>query len=448
MSDTIAAIATGGEKSAIGIVRVSGEGAIAAAEAVFRPSRGKKLGDLEPGRLYYGEILDRGGETVDLGLCAFSRAPKSYTGEDTAELHCHGSPVVMAETLAALFKAGARQAEAGEFTKRAFLNGKLDLTEAEAVADLIDSRSPAAAANAAGQLTGAIRSRADAVYERLLAVASHFEAAVDFPEEGVEPFLPEEYREAIGFAGAELSRLAATYDRGRFLKTGVPTAIVGRPNVGKSSLFNALLGYDRAIVTPIAGTTRDTIEESVTLGDLTLRISDTAGLRDTPDAVEAQGVLRAERAAEAAELVIGVFDGSEELKQEDGRTLRALERAKFSLAVINKSDLPQRLAGVEGIRLSARTCDGLEEFIERLKSMFAGEKSPRGGLITNPRQYGAVKRAADSLDSARRALDAGLTPDAVLTDIEEAMDALASLTGRSVKEDVVAGIFSRFCVGK
>ena len=447
MSDTIAAIATGDKKSAIGIVRISGDGALNALFSVFRP-KSVRAEDMKAGRLYYGELKDASGETVDLCLATLSKAPRSYTGEDTAELHCHGSPVILAEALRALFKAGARQAEAGEFTKRAFLNGKLDLTGAEAVADMIDAESPLAAKNAVLQLSGAVFARAEAIYDALVAISSHFQATVDFPDDGVEDFRLEEYRGTLTSARDELNRLASTYERGRYIRGGLPCAIVGRPNAGKSSLFNALLGYERAIDTPVAGTTRDALSESLTVGGMTLRISDTAGLRDASDFIEAEGIRRAEAAADAARLVIGVFDGSQALTPEDERTMRAMESAPVSIAVLNKSDLPKLSDMPAAVRVSAKTGEGIDALTERIKAALEPYSGESGALLTNERHLRHIENAASALASAITAVELGATPDAVLTVLEEAQSALASLMGKNLRDDVVNDVFSRFCVGK
>ena len=297
MWDTIAAIATGANMGAVGIVRVSGPAAISAAGRVFCAQSGCPAADFESRRLYYGSLLDASGEVLDHCLCTVNRAPHSYTGEDTAEFQCHGSPVLLQTVLETLFQADVRQAEAGEFTKRAFLNGKLNLVQAEAVIDLIGAETARAAKNAAGQLGGAISRQTDAVYDGLADILAHFYAELDYPDEDIEPFYLAEYRDALNGYAAEVETLLATCRRGQILTRGVGTAILGRPNVGKSSLLNALLGYERAIVTERPGTTRDTLEERVLLGDTLLRLIDTAGLRETADVVERLGVERALMAA-------------------------------------------------------------------------------------------------------------------------------------------------------
>ena len=319
--DTIAAIATGPAAAAIGVVRVSGQGCFACCDRLFRAASQTPFSRQEPRKMVFGEMLDAEGRVIDRGLAVRFPAPHSYTGEDSAELHCHGSPVVLRELLSALFAAGARQAGPGEFTKRAFLNGRLDLTQAEAVIDLIDAETAAAARNAAAQLEGGLRRVLEPIQETLLDIASRFYAVVDYPDEDIQDVNPAEIARAMASAEDALTRLLAACRRGQVLKKGVPTAIVGRPNVGKSSLLNALLGYERAIVTDIPGTTRDTVEESVLCGGVLLRLIDTAGLRETEDTVEQLGVERSRRAMEEAELILLVDDTLER----GGQRARALD---------------------------------------------------------------------------------------------------------------------------
>ena len=343
LSDTIAAIATGNVISAIGIVRISGDNALTVADNVFCASCGISLKDAQDRHLYYGELVSADGELIDLCLCVVSRAPNSYTGEDTVELHCHGSPVVLSEVLRALFKNGARQAYAGEFTKRAFLNGRMDLTQAESVIDLIEAETPLAAQNAARQLGGAVCEKMNAIYDKLIDIMAHFHAVIDYPDEDIEDFKMQGYLTVLRECEEELRCMLGTHERGRVLKSGIPTAIVGRTNTGKSSLLNALLGYERAIVTDIHGTTRDTVEEKVIIGKVLLRLIDTAGLRQTDDTVEKLGVQRTLDALQGAGLIIVVLDGSEPLCDGDMEVLRAVqaygENNAPKIAVINKSDL-------------------------------------------------------------------------------------------------------------
>ncbi len=456
MADTIAAISTGGGISAIGMIRVSGDGAIDITNRVFRAKSGIDLHDAEDRKLYYGELLDAEGNVIDICLCTVSHGPGSYTGEDTAELQCHGSPVVLAEGLRSLFAAGARMALAGEFTKRAFLNGCMDLSQAEAVIDLIDSETAAAARNAVGQLDGAISRRIDSIYSSLLDIMAHFHAVLDYPDEDIDEFESARYAGTLRSASDSLNDLLSTFSRGRILKEGIPSAIIGRPNTGKSSLLNAMLGYERAIVTSIAGTTRDTIEEKIRIGDLLLRLTDTAGIHRTDDTVEKLGVERSIRAAENAQLVLAVFDGSEPLTDEDKRVIEAAKNAPCSIAIINKSDLWPEIDSEAVYREFEHVClvsaaygGGIEVLENTIADLFAdGAEYPSGEILTNARHADAVSRARSSIEDALDAIQSGVTPDAVLTSVEDALSALGEITGKTMREDITARIFERFCVGK
>ena len=467
MSEPIAAIATGQSRCAIGVIRVSGDGCFAVCDKIFRADSGKAFSDLPPRSMSLGRLSDKSGAVIDRALAVRFPAPHSYTGEDCAEFHCHGSPVVLREALLSLFDAGARQATAGEFTKRAFLNGQLDLTEAEAVIDLIDAETAAAARNAAAQLDGALRRVLEPIQEALLDVAGRFYAVVDYPDEDIEDTRPEEIAAALSRSGAALDNLLAACRRGRVLKSGVKTAVIGRPNAGKSSLFNALAGFDRVIVTDIPGTTRDTVEEAVVCGGVLLRLTDTAGLRDASDAVERLGVERSRKAVADADLIFVVTDGSASPTDEDADAVRlARESGKPWVLVENKRDLPRNASfdawadavtaeasaqtgdAPSAVRVSAKTGEGLEELERVVGELFPmGDASP-GALLTDQRQEDAARRAREALSRAESALQSGFTPDAVLTDVEDALDAVGELTGRSAKEELVSHIFSRFCVGK
>lgn len=452
MSDTIAAVSTGMQVSAIGILRLSGDKAINIVDKLFIPRSGKKMSESEDRKLVFGSLCDLDGQTLDICLCTISRAPHSYTGENTAEIQCHGSPAVLRAALDAVFALGARQALPGEFTKRAFLNGRMDLTSAEAVADIIDAETAEAAKNAAGQLGGAIGRRIDKIYDFLTDLSSHYHAVLDYPDDDIEDFTLVAYKAELHAAIAELKRLADSYSGGKLLHGGIPAAIIGRPNAGKSSLLNAVLGYDRAIVTNIPGTTRDTIEEKLRLGGVLLRLTDTAGLRETDDEIERLGVMRSHEAMENAELVIAVIDGSGEVTAEDEEIIRCAEKAPHAVVAVSKSDLgkiavlPETTLPV--VELSSMTGEGLEKLAEVIKTLFPMPDAPAGEILTNARQAEAVDRALASLTAAYDALLQGCTPDIVLTEAEGAMSALGELSGKTVREDVTNRIFERFCVGK
>ncbi|MCQ2406105.1 MAG: tRNA uridine-5-carboxymethylaminomethyl(34) synthesis GTPase MnmE [Oscillospiraceae bacterium] len=449
MSDTIAAISSGNVIAGIGIVRLSGDDAIAIADKVFVPFAGKPMAERADRTLVYGTLLGCDGAVIDHCLCTVSRGPGSYTGENTAEFQCHGSPVVLREGLESLFAAGARQALAGEFTKRAFLNGRMDLTQAEAVIELIHAETVEGAKNAAGQLSGAVSRKTDKIYSDLTDISAHYHAVIDYPDEDIEDFRLEEYLETMKGAERELKKLLDSFSHGRILRDGVPTAIIGRPNAGKSSLLNALLGYDRAIVTSIPGTTRDTIEEKLVLGGILLRLTDTAGLRSTDDEIERIGVQRSRAAADSAELVIALIDGSAGANEEDREILSMAAAAPRSIVCISKADLSSCVEIEGAVRISSLTGEGLGELEDRVKSLFPENTSyVSGEIITSARQAEAVKRALSSVRAAMSAMSAGIMPDAVLTETEAAMEALGELSGKTVREDITARIFERFCVGK
>ena len=440
MTDTIAAIATPPATGAIGIIRLSGPQARAVADRIFFPYSkpdGAALSALPPRCAHFGRVLDADGRLLDKALALVFPAPHSYTGEDCVELHCHGGLRLLDRVLSLCFANGARQAEAGEFTKRAFLNGRLDLTEAEAVADLIHAET----------LEG-VRNAAD--------VTAHFTAYIDYTDEGVEP--PDcAGAEAICRQSAKrLADLADSFAGGRLFTEGIRCAIVGRPNAGKSSLLNALCGFERSIVTDLAGTTRDTVEETVQVGPILLRLIDTAGLRSGAEAVEQLGIERTKAAVRQAGLVVAVFDGGEAFTEADRAVCSLLADTTVPIvAAVNKSDLPQRLdraaapALADAVSVSAATGAGLELLRQRICALCAADAvRPDGSMITNRRQAEALKRAAEAARHAAEALCAGFTPDIAWVDAEAALSAIGEVTGQTVNAEILSRVFERFCVGK
>ncbi len=453
MAHPIAAIATGLVRSGIGILRMSGDGCIDLANRVFALYNGQALSSLPDRKLARGTLFDAQNRPIDEAMVFVSHAPHSYTGEDTAEFQCHGSPAVLTAGLSALLSNGFHQASPGEFTKRAFLNGQMDLTQAEAVIDLIDAETADAAANAAGQVAGVLRKQLDPIYDSLMDICSHFHAVLDYPDEDIESFRLQAYADTLTSASKKLDALLSSCRRGNFIKNGVQAAILGAPNAGKSSLLNALAGFDRVIVTDIPGTTRDAVEQTVTLGRHLLRLLDTAGIRDTSDTVEHLGVERSFQAAQSCQLAFFVVDGSKPLTPEDEAAMDAALQAPEAIAILNKQDLPCVIDPCElpfsyVIPVSCAKQEGLDLLEQALDMVFDDEAPCDGSILTNARQADAIAKSRASIEAALSSLRLGMTPDAVLVDVEAAMEALGEATGRVVREDITNRIFERFCVGK
>ena len=451
---TIAAISTAKGGAGISVIRVSGDQAIVVAERVFRAQSNKKLFTMSGYTCALGAAYS-GTDKLDECIATVFRAPHSYTGEDVVELSCHGGAYVTARVLRALYDAGAQPAEPGEFTKRAFLNGKLDLIEAESVMDIISARSRGAARAALSVKDGALSRRIEKIKATLLDKAAHLSAWADYPEEDIPEVEDAALTQALEAAKAALESIIRDFDNGRVLKDGIDTAIVGHPNVGKSTLMNLLAGYDKSIVTAVAGTTRDVVEESVSLDDIVLNLSDTAGIRATDDEVERIGVDKAVRRLNSAALVLCVFDASQPMTEEDKAIIKEIGDTP-AVAILNKADLPvvmektaleSRFSHV--LKMSAKHAEGVEELIGMIKEICSlTEFDSHEALVYNERQRTLAMQARDSVCEALNALQTGVTYDAVTVSIEEAIGSLCELTGERVTDEVVDRVFHSFCVGK
>lgn len=442
-NDTIAALSTPPGEGALAVVRISGPQAWEIARKIFRGAR-----EFEPRRAHHGRVLNADGVVDEVVLTAW-RGPASYTGEDVVELCGHGGALVSAQVLRTALDAGARAAGPGEFTQRAFLNGKMDLTQAEAVMDLIRAQTPLAARAAAEQLRGRIGDEISAIREALLDIVAHVEAYIDFPDEDIDPDTGASMRGRLIAARERITKLLATADEGRILREGVRLAICGRPNAGKSSLLNRLLGYDRAIVSPTPGTTRDTIEESLSLRGIPFRVIDTAGLRETADAIEREGVHRARAAVERADVVLRVIDATEPEAIADPPV------AEDEILVLNKIDRVSEMRNAEwGMRnvmpISCTNGEGLDALIDAIVSRVRAEPAgARDSLAAiNARHQACLQRAATALDAALERFDAGAEPEFVAVDLRAALDATGEVVGVVDTEDILGRIFSSFCIGK
>ena len=451
---TIAAISTPRALGGISVIRISGEEALAVADKIFTPISAKEKPSQMAGyTCAYGKVTD-GNNDIDEAVLTVFRAPRSYTGEDVAEISCHGGIFVTEQILRLALKNGAVPAEAGEFTKRAFLNGKINLTQAEAVMDTISAGGRAELRCAAALRDGALFRRIKSVSDSIVTLLGSLAAWVDYPEDDIPAVDETEIEKVLTAAIAELGEMLKGYDNGRIIREGIDTAIVGKPNVGKSTLMNLLSGCERSIVTEIAGTTRDIVEESVRLGDVVLRLSDTAGIHDTEDIVENQGVRLAKKKLETAQLVLAVFDTGEALTDED-ISLAESCTGKLSLAILNKSDLEQRFDFEKishcfgaSVSISAKS-GGLGELEKVLGKLLKTEEfSPEAGVLANERQRRCAERAKVSFEQALDALHCGATLDAVTIIIDDGENALLELTGERASEAVVDEVFSHFCVGK
>ncbi len=456
--DTISQIATPHGAGGIGIIRVSGGNALGVARRVFRPAAGGTLGNIAPYTAHYGHIVAADGTVIDECILLYMRAPHSYTGEDTVELQCHGGAVVLREVLLRTWEAGARPAEAGEFTKRAFLHGRLDLARAEGVMELIAAKSTRAAHAARERLAGVFSQAVTDIRTQILGAVAHIEAGIDFPEDDIPAASAERLAAEIDAASAAVRRLLVGADTGRILREGVKTVIVGRPNVGKSSLLNALLGMERAIVTDVPGTTRDIIEEEISVAGIPLRLLDTAGLRAAEDAVEQIGGARTQQHLTGAELILPVFDAAEPLTPGDHAPLsRPSAAAADTILLFSKEDRPSLLSAADFsavaapvLRISAQEGTGLDALREEIAAHIVrreGDLSD-GALPNKEREIEALRRAETHLTAAAETLAAGLGTDFVSIDLRAAYDALGEILGETVDTDLIDRIFSEFCIGK
>ena len=451
---TIAAISTAQGEGGIGVIRISGDNALLIADKIFKSVSGKRIINMQGYTAAFGKVIENGSKIDEVVALVF-RAPHSYTGEDIVELSCHGGVYITKQVLRTVFNAGAVPAQAGEFTKRAFLNGKIDLTEAEAVIDIIRAKSKSAARAALCVKEGALRKKIDSVKNDLLSQAAHLSAWADYPEEDIAEVTYESLQKTCKNAINILENLLDSYDSGQAIKQGIDTVIAGKPNVGKSTLMNLLSGYEKSIVTDIPGTTRDIVEDTVVVGDVILRLSDTAGLRDTDDAVEKIGVDRAKKRLEQCRLLLAVFDNSRELNNDDKQLILQAENIPC-IAIINKVDLEQKL-DVNYIKskiqhivyVSATKGEGKEELIKAVEDIAGTAKlDPSEGILANERQRCAVSNALKSVKEAEAALISGMTFDAVTVLLEDAISELLELTGEKTSDEIVDRVFHNFCVGK
>ena len=451
---TIAAISTAQASAGISVIRISGDHAIDIADRVFRSKSGKQLSDMKGYTCALGEaIADK--EAIDECIATVFRAPHSYTGENVVELSCHGGVYVTSRVLRAVYDAGAEAAQAGEFTKRAFLNGKLDLIEAESVMDIISSRSKASVRAALHVKEGALSRRINSVKDTLLNLAAHLNAWADYPEEDIPAVEDSALSDHLTIVQKELQKILSDYDNGKILKDGIDAVIAGKPNVGKSTLMNLLSGYDKSIVTSVAGTTRDIVEEAVSLGDIVLNLSDTAGIRETGDEIESIGVDKARSRVNSASLLLCVFDASAPLTEED-EAIIGLAKDVPAVAILNKDDLPRRLDEeqikenfTEVIFMSAKLATDADDLVQAIKRICAvGDLNHSSALIYNERQRSLTMKAITCVVEAIEALHMGLTLDAITVLIEEAITYLCELTGESVTDEVIDKVFHQFCVGK
>ena len=455
--DTISAIATAQGEGGIGIIRLSGGEALTVADKMFRPASGKSILDYPSHRAVYGTVVDEEGRTVDEAMAIIMKAPHSYTKEDVVELQCHGGVMPLRKTLALTYAYGARPAEGGEFTKRAFLNGRLDLSQAQAVMDIITAKTDRSLKMATGHLTGQFSAQIKEWRHEILGQIAHLEAAIDFPEDEVDDVVTEEVSDKVSEVRQNIAKFLKTAGTGRILREGLMTAIVGKPNVGKSSLLNALLQEERAIVTDIPGTTRDSIEEYANVGGVPLRIIDTAGIRATEDVVERIGVEKARQMVNEAALVLALFDGSRPLDKEDEEILELLQ-GREAIVLLNKSDLApvvtaamlQNKTKTAVLEISTKEQHGLDALTAAIQDKVYGGQvmTDEGSFVSDERQANILRQADSHLAAALNTIAAGMGLDFISIDLRSAWEKLGEITGETVGEDIIDEIFSKFCIGK
>lgn len=461
LNDTIAAVSTPRGKGGIAVIRISGADALEISDKIFAPACKKKLSELPSARAAYGNIYHNSTNAqtpVDNGIAIIFRAPHSFTGEDTVEISCHGGLLVTEAVLSAVLSAGARHAEAGEFTRRAFVNGKMALSEAEALSNLLEANNYSQMRLARSGLEGKLEEKCNAIYAQLRFTLASLYAKIDYPDEELADLSAEEMSEKLSTSLEGVRKIAATYKSGHAIAEGIKTVICGRPNVGKSSLYNRIVGREAAIVTDVEGTTRDVLEETASLGGVTLRLCDTAGLRPSSDRVEQIGIERAYEKIENAELILALFDGSTVLGGEDFELIDYLKDKKEKVvATINKSELESKIdkeyiAEIFGeiIEISAQSEDGIQPLADAAESRFLDKELDieRDAIVFGARQHASLTKTQTHLESALEILNLGGEVDAAAFEVESAMSALSELDGRQVSDDVVSEIFSHFCVGK
>ncbi len=459
--DTISAICTPSGAGGIGIVRLSGEGAIAVASVMFRPKNGRNVEDIKGGTVTYGELTDKNGDVIDEALMLMMKTPHSYTKEDVVEFQCHGGPVALRTVLERTYALGARPAERGEFTKRAFLNGRIDLSEAQAVMEVVGAKTEASLRMAVGHLSGRFSGRIKELRRKVLDLIAHLEAAIDFPEEEIDDVVIDDVRLQVIAMQENISGILKTAHAGRILSGGLKTAIVGKPNVGKSSLLNALLTEERAIVTDIPGTTRDSIEAYADIGGIPLCLIDTAGIRKAKDAVEKIGVERARACVKEAELVLAIFDGAAPKSEEDEEILE-LTGGKNTIFLLNKSDrssaadamneavIRREAPDAPILHVSAKTGEGLAALDEIIRErVYGGERNiDEASFIHDAREENILRRTAGYLSNTLQTIENGMSADFIVIDLRSVWETLGEITGETAGEGIIDAIFSKFCLGK